>query len=1334
MAHLEGEPGGEPPLIGQWDSAAPSVVASLRRHIDDPNELTAILVQVLHLLHTPPSDAAHTAYIASLIEHGAAQALLCVLRSHTRAADATIAQGACLLLEVLVHDSPTGSTPCLDDAIDGCQVLVAVLRTYDRNPELVKIACRIVKSLCDSPTEAPAAGNRSAIASEGGVQVLFDAVCVNLDDVEVVRPALAALSRISWPTDRVPDARVPGSEAIALAAVEIGGLRVGSSSHPGDYFKLAAVFQLLTSVLQRHADNAPVVRHACQVLVLLETNVARAVSESAYASATSKAVASGLSLRLAEVLDYHKEDAETVCFALFAVARICNRVQRRMSSPVTTARGPSQNLEALPDTLLESIMAALRGHASSEKVAEHGLMTLSSCIISPERARRVAGAGACMAAVDALRRFPGSTKVAFSAYSILAAGVAASPDVARGLVGAGAVDVVLGRLQHHHDDSDDHDSSDPRRMTRSQLACGDDSESELLAFAALSSFVSRSVAARAFMSTAARVRVVVEVLNRRYKDLRAVQSSANMLCLMALHGQPDTAKMILASGAVQAQLRALSFHISTKSVVVMVAKLLEAIAGALGDAVVSFDYEDGPATPEATVVVTEYGTVKISSPFPAIAGTDEPPHHLDHGTGSGSGASSLDTLLRCMRLHIEDADTFGHVARALFLLSHNQNNAGALRRPERQAGLVVDLAEGLLRYRGDSKVALYCIMVLAVVVARSPAPVRLPSGSACGEAVAEAVIAAHQATGGYSAGVGVLGHAINVVDWQLRHADTEFCLGFCRSNGLKVLRLALDEVAYPSTGGSTELPLELKDAARLFYQAMQVRGASRYFMESGTAWSGARCIAGLRKLAREVQCGLGGDSDSSEESHLGGLTLKTSSSKCSSSRKLPSSSRANSDLLNPAAPAGGPSRSRWPSDSDSGSSSPGIGPGPGSAAVPPSSNLLNRDNGFMSFNIGCLASQDDETCEVLARMGAGAALVAVLKLHVYGLDSESMAAASGTLAWQVSFALRNIAAWRSATSRLMTDGAAQAEVEALRTHLAAVTVCDSESERGDVDDAKRACARVLCCYACGALRNLAASPENRLPLMAAGACDAALLALRSPHCDGKGAWAACGLLVGLAFEPANCEQMLRAGVAEEAIAAMRKHPADSNIGWAVSGVLLKLAAACADSLLSAAAVPAESASASSGVSTGIMSADACGGSDCLSDTLFSGYLPLLQEGVGAALAMHGSTDARVALAAVTAVRELATATASAVLDLVLPERLRDAVRATLTAHEALAAAAAPAASGALPAEPAAAAIAVGGSGLPSRCRSSVVVELCRRVLPVSLGAKPEDLDAILGEK
>lgn len=187
--------------------------------------------------------------------------------------------------------------------------------------------------------------------------------------------------------------------------------------------------------------------------------------------------------------------------------------------------------------------------------------------------------------------------------------------------------------------------------------------------------------------------------------------------------------------------------------------------------------------------------------------------------------------------------------------------------------------------------------------------------------------------------------------------------------------------------------------------------------------------------------------------------------------------------------------------------------------------------------------------------------------------------------------------------------------------------------------------------------------------MAAGAPDVALLSLRSPHCTAAAAWAACGLLMALAFEPANCEALLRGDASAECIKAVRRYPKNRNIGWAVAGLLLKLVQACKGSAAAAA--------------------------DCFA----ASYLLLLEEGVGAALAMHAATDARVARAAVAAVSGIAAARAAC--GETGPAALMDSVRATLAACEARAAAVR--------------AVESGGDSI-ARHHDDVEVSLCRRLL------------------
>lgn len=228
------------------------------------------------------------------------------------------------------------------------------------------------------------------------------------------------------------------------------------------------------------------------------------------------------------------------------------------------------------------------------------------------------------------------------------------------------------------------------------------------------------------------------------------------------------------------------------------------------------------------------------------------------------------------------------------------------------------------------------------------------------------------------------------------------------------------------------------------------------------------------------------------------------------------------------------------------------------------------------------------------------------------------------LAGDLVHAVRNLAAFGGARPRLMASGAPAAVLVLMRKFL--VKQPKAAAEKLPL--------QFLCVVGCGALRNLAVAPEHRAALTAAGACSAALMVLRHRYSDADAALAACSLRMALAFEPANGEPLLTADAASEAIKAMRRYPRDARIGWAVAGLLLKLANAV-------------------GSATGRDSAS---------------YLPLLVEGVGAALAMHGAADARVARAAVTAVSALKTASGGAEL----PAALLESVRSVLAAHEVLA--------------------------------------------------------------
>lgn len=281
-----------------------------------------------------------------------------------------------------------------------------------------------------------------------------------------------------------------------------------------------------------------------------------------------------------------------------------------------------------------------------------------------------------------------------------------------------------------------------------------------------------------------------------------------------------------------------------------------------------------------------------------------------------------------------------------------------------------------------------------------------------------------------------------------------------------------------------------------------------------------------------------------------------------------------------------------------------------------------KRSGKMESQLCCLFADvclhDDEAADLLVRMGAAEAIVGVMGPSGQLGDAE--------LAQSALLSLRNLAACAPARRRMVAAGVAAAAVGAMQKYLAAKRCSELAN---------------LCAAGCGLLRNLSATAECRAELMAAGALSAALKILRSPSCAGAAvAWPICALLFGLACEPVLCEPMLRADAAADAIRAMRTYPTDRRIGWAVSGLLLRCAQACA-----ASNVEGEHSAAR--------------------------FLSLLQEGVGAALSMHGAADARAACAAVAAAQSLAAA--SAVRGKPLPKALISAVRSTLAAHEPLAA-------------------------------------------------------------
>lgn len=94
---------------------------------------------------------------------------------------------------------------------------------------------------------------------------------------------------------------------------------------------------------------------------------------------------------------------------------------------------------------------------------------------------------------------------------------------------------------------------------------------------------------------------------------------------------------------------------------------------------------------------------------------------------------------------------------------------------------------------------------------------------------------------------------------------------------------------------------------------------------------------------------------------------------------------------------------------------------------------------------------------------------------------------------------------------------------------------------------------------CGAVRNLAMTPENRLPLLAAGCGDAIKRAAGKADGVSKNlAWAATSALFTLACEPANCVALSAEPSAATIVAAlMAAHAADASIAWAATGLLLK---------------------------------------------------------------------------------------------------------------------------------------------------------------------------------
>lgn len=104
----------------------------------------------------------------------------------------------------------------------------------------------------------------------------------------------------------------------------------------------------------------------------------------------------------------------------------------------------------------------------------------------------------------------------------------------------------------------------------------------------------------------------------------------------------------------------------------------------------------------------------------------------------------------------------------------------------------------------------------------------------------------------------------------------------------------------------------------------------------------------------------------------------------------------------------------------------------------------------------------------------------------------------------------------------------------------------------------------LLAAACGAIRNLAMSPEHRLPLAEAGAIEVLKAAAVRPSASREVAWSAISALFALACEPANSARLCSVpGASALARAAVEKWPADAGIAWASSGLILKLTAAAA---------------------------------------------------------------------------------------------------------------------------------------------------------------------------
>lgn len=301
-------------------------------------------------------------------------------------------------------------------------------------------------------------------------------------------------------------------------------------------------------------------------------------------------------------------------------------------------------------------------------------------------------------------------------------------------------------------------------------------------------------------------------------------------------------------------------------------------------------------------------------------------------------------------------------------------------------------------------------------------------------------------------------------------------------------------------------------------------------------------------------------------------------------------------------------------------------------AAASSSKLKVNASRLLCGIIAALSLHDDEACSTVARMGVAGAVVAVISPGSK-LDTMDVAA-------QAMMALRNIAACTEARPRMMAADAAPAVLGCVR-RFELFQRCDSRLQ----------CEIIAA--GCAALRNLAASPEYRAPLMAMGACDVALQALHSPASrDAAVAGAACSLLAALAFEPANTQQLLGSDAAAAAISAMRRHTDDAKVVWAVSGVLQKLSEGCAAAARAL-----------------IRDYEAAGAPGAGGAADWAGsYLPLLEEGAVVALATRqAAADARIACTALAAIRGLVAARTERSEG--IPGLLVGAVNATLATYE-----------------------------------------------------------------